>query len=272
MTKIFFDPNEPGGLELVRTAIFERLRTDKNWTQFDHDGSGFDPYVEYKDDRIAGRRRFSFLAFEVTWDLIIQRIISPGLNMSNPNLPWFHVTEYGRTVLDEQDYSPHDPSGYLKRFQEKIPTADPTVVFYLTEALNCFYLGNLVASIVMLGVSSERAFILLCGSLLKAIKDPAEKAKFQHILELRAMKPKMDWVLNKITSLNSGKKKIFPDNVNIALVTIFDFVRSQRNQLGHPQEQPPKVTREEAFVNLRLFPTYFKTVVDVIAIMKRRKV
>jgi hypothetical protein len=35
-------------------------------------------------------------------------------------------------------------------------------------------------------------------------------------------------------------------------------MRCQRNELGHPREVPPRVRREDAFVNLRIFPRYYE--------------
>jgi len=36
---------------------------------------------------------------EIFWDLILQRIIVPGMNSSNPNLPFFKVTSRGEPYL-----------------------------------------------------------------------------------------------------------------------------------------------------------------------------
>jgi len=47
MSKINFDPNEEGGLELARAIVLERLRNDRGWNQYDPSGSGFDRFVEY---------------------------------------------------------------------------------------------------------------------------------------------------------------------------------------------------------------------------------
>ena len=264
MSKITFDPNEEGGLELARTIVLERLRNDKHWEQYDPSGSGFDRFVEYVGDPEHGRQKLVSLAQDVLWEFMIQGVVAPGLNVSNPNLPFFHITDYGRKVLIEGEFLPHDPTGYLERFRNETPSLDSTVELYLAESLNCFTRGSLIASVVMLGVASERTFQLLCDSLLNAIADTTEKSKFQEILDKRAMKPKMDWVLNKIQAMQSKSPRPLPDNVNIMLASIFDFIRCQRNDLGHPQEKPPKVTREDAYVNLRIFPSYFKMVNQVI--------
>ena len=46
----------------------------------------------------------------------------------------------------------------------------------------------------------------------------------------------------------------FPENASIMIVAIYDLMRGQRNDLGHPCVLPPRVKREDAFVNLQIFP------------------
>lgn len=272
MSKIIFDPNEKNGLELARAIVLERLRNDESWQQYDLSGEGFDRFVEYVGDQGTGRRRLAYLAQDVLWEFMIQGIIAPGLNVHNPNFPWFRITEYGEKVLLEKEFLPHDPTGYLVRFRSEIENFDPVVESYLSESLNCFTRGSLVASIVMLGVASERAFLLLCNAFLNAIANSAEKTKFQKILANIAIKPKMDWVFNKIQVIQSNSPRPLPDNVNIMLGAIFDFIRCQRNDLGHPQEKPPKVTRDDAYVNLRIFPSYYKISLQIIDYLNTHKV
>ena len=124
----------------------------------------------------------------------------------------------------------------------------------------------------MLGVASERAFILLCRAFDNALTNATEKADFTRILESNAIKPKEDWVMSKIQSIRSNNRRVLPDNVNIMLTLIFDFIRVQRNDIGHPQDDPPKSTREDAFVNLRLFPNYYKMLNEIIEYLSKNKV
>ncbi|OGW72185.1 MAG: hypothetical protein A2Y02_00010 [Omnitrophica bacterium GWA2_52_12] len=258
MGKINFNPREDNGLELVRAIIFERLRKDTNWNQFDLTGEGFNPYVEFVGEVVEGRRRITALVQDVMWELIIQGVITPGRDTSNPNLPWFHLTEYGKKVLSAGEFLPHDPGGYLDKFRAVMGRVDPTVDTYLSESLNCFTRGCLVASVVMLGVASERVFLLICEAFKNAIENQKEKTDFERLLEIRSIKPKMDWIFKKVEELQRRTPKPFPDNVTIMLVSIFDFIRNQRNDLGHPRETPPKVSRDDAYVNLRIFPGYAK--------------
>ena len=272
MDKINFDPSEEGGFELARAIVLQRLKEDTSWSQYDHSGTGFNRYVEYVGDPEAGRRRLCFLAQDILWELMIQGVIAPGLNINNPNLPFFHITEYGGKVISAGKYLPHDPTGYLDRFRGEVMNPDPVVMSYLSESLECFSRGNLVASVVMLGIASERMFLLLCNALLDSLSDPKEKAEFGKTLDLNAIKPKMGWVLDKIQSLQRGSPRPLSDNVNIMLVTIFDFIRCQRNDLGHPQDSPPNVTLEDAYVNLRVFPSYCGMANQVINYLQTNKV
>jgi hypothetical protein len=169
MSKVVFDPKEKGGLELVRTIFLERLRRDTSWNQINpYEDTGFRPYVEYVGDSQLGKTRLLILLQETFWEFVVQGVVAPGKDFSNPNLPWFHVTEYGKKVLAAGEFLPHDPTGYLQRFRTQVGTPDPTVEVYLSESLDCFTRGSFIASVVMLGVASERAFLLLCESLLSS--------------------------------------------------------------------------------------------------------
>ena len=45
--------------------------------------------------------------------------------------------------------------------------------------------------------------------------------------------------------------------VDQMVTTVYDLLRFQRNELGHPRETPPSITRADAFVNLQIFPRYY---------------
>jgi hypothetical protein len=47
------------------------------------------------------------------------------------------------------------------------------------------------------------------------------------------------------------------------LVAIYDLMRCQRNELGHPREVPPNIGRQDAFVNLQIFPRYYEIAEEV---------
>ncbi|MFC1958507.1 hypothetical protein ACFLV6_01105 [Chloroflexota bacterium] len=242
MDKIRFNPDEYGGLELARAVVLQYLKENHSCHQYNDVISSLDNYVDFIGDFRQGRSRMSMLAQDILWELMIQGVIAPGLNVANPNLPFFHITEYGGKVISEQKYMPHDPTGYLDRFRIEIENADPVITTYLTESLECFVRGNSIASVVMLGIAAERVFLSLCSALHNSLSNPSEKTAFGRVLNRHAMKPKMDWFLDRIQKLQQGSPRPLPDNVNIMLCTIYDFIRCQRNDLGHPQDSLPNVT------------------------------
>jgi hypothetical protein len=265
MSGIPFSPNNPD-LEAVRQIIFARLRAEPNWKQLDRAGDGYTRYVEYKGTEREGRNALVFAAQEVFWQLVVEGVLSPGMDSNNIELPWFHVTRYGQEVLKAGPANPHDPTDYLRRIHDKIPQADQTVLVYLSESLNSFRHGDRVASTVMLGIAAERVFLLLCESLAAALTSPAEQKAFGKILGSFPMNPKLQWVHQKMQSV---KGPGFPENANIMVTAIYDLVRNQRNELGHPRDKPPAVSQEDAFVNLQVFPRYYQTAEEVRTFLAR---
>jgi hypothetical protein len=194
----------------------------------------------------------------VFWQFVVEGILAPGSDSNNLKLPSFHITEHGRQVLASIEPQPYDPTGYLARLRERITTPDPTVMAYLAESLETFRKGNRVASALMLGIAAERVFLLLCDSFGVALSIPSEKIAFTKLLDRFLMKPKLDWVHTKIQQIQRQRPAGFPENATIMLVAIYDLMRCQRNDLGHPRETPPKITRQDAFVNLQIFPRYYE--------------
>lgn len=270
MNKINFDSTKDG-LEIARSIVLKRLKKDLNWNQLDRSGEGYENYVEYIGDRNKDMQRLHFLGQEVFWQLMFQGVILPG-HGANQELPFFHITEYGQKVLNEEKIIPHDPTGYLDNFQNNINNPDPIVEFYLTESLQCFNTGNFVASIVMLGVASEKMFLLLCDAVSNSLTSKKEMSKFQNILNKISMKEKQDWLTRKIINMDEKIKKQLPENIETTLMGIFSLIRLERNDLGHPNGKGLNVTRDDAYVYLRLFPSYCKVITQVIQFLKNNKI
>ena len=273
--RIPFDPRTPD-LEAVRQIVVERLRRDSTWRQLDNTGDGFAPFVEYiaptEFEQRNARHQLLFLAQEVFWQLVGEGVLAPGMDPNNLNLPWFHFTKYGREVIASTEPQPYDPIGYLAGVRERLLNPDATVMAYLAESLETFRKGNRVASTVMLGIAAERVFLLLCDSLAGALSSTSEKTAFTKLLDRFPMKPKLDWVHAKIQQIQKQAPSGFPDNATIMLVAIYDLMRCQRNELGHPRETPPNIQRQDAFVNLQIFPRYYEIAEEVRAFLASNQV
>ena len=76
---------------------------------------GYGTHIVAMYDPNAGRGDAARVQ-SILWDLIIEGIVRPGLNDGlNNDLPFFHVTDFGKHVLANGPQSPYDPDGYLKR-------------------------------------------------------------------------------------------------------------------------------------------------------------
>jgi hypothetical protein len=246
----------------ARQIFFEWLRADLTSTrrQLDVNGDQYERLVGWTGN--ADRATLSFHLLGVFWELVIEGVVAPGMGAQSPasmNLPWFHVTPYGKRVLEAGSGHPHDEAAYLARVSGLVSTPDPTVMAYLAESVKTLRRATPVAAAVMLGIAAERVFILVCNALLAALSNPAEQTAFTDKLNRYQMKPKLDWVHNKFQSIQTQRLRGWPDNATLAVTAIYDFLRTQRNDLGHPRDLPPVVDREEMFGNLQIFPRFYKT-------------
>jgi hypothetical protein len=255
MSKILFNPRQPD-LEAIRRMMFDRLRTDLRWNSFNSLGNDYSGYVEFEG---RSQEQLAFYVLQVFWQLVNEGILAPGNGGQSPNLPWFHITEYGKTVIKTGLSNPHDATGYLERIRTNTTNPDATVMAYLSESLNSLRHGTAVASTVMLGIAAERVLVLVGESLENALSDPSEKSDLSRILRRYQMKPKLDWIHGKIQQIQDKRVSGFPDNATLMVTAIYDLIRCQRNELGHPRDTPPNISKEDAFVNLQIFPRYYET-------------
>jgi len=269
MGKIVYDCSQPD-LVLLRQAVFDRLREDRDWRLVEHEIRHFEPYIELKSPDYQGLLFFHIN--EVVWRLLAEGVLSPGFNPANPDLPWFHLTDFGNMVINSSEPNPYDSLGYIKHIRSQIPNPDNTVLAYLAESLSTYRHGHTVASTMMAGIAAERVFLLLCSSMCAAIESAKEKSDFEKILMRFPIKPKFDWMRLRIESLQAAKPTGFPENVSIMITAIYDLLRGQRNDLGHPRETPPMLSREDAFVNLQIFPRYYQTAETIRSFLAANKV
>lgn len=257
-------------LALVRQVMFRRLRDSldappqNQWRQLEDDnGQGFENYVEFPFHR-QGVASFEMAVMDAFWQLVAEGILAPGLNAGARNLPWFHVTEYGKKVIAQGEYQPHDRDGYLQRLSTRNPDVDPTVLAYLEESLETFTRGNRVASMVMLGVAAERVFDLVCESLLaSSVMSAKERATLEDHMKRARLKPRLEYVHQKLTKLQDARTPGFPESAALMVTAMYDIIRAQRNHLGHPQEKPPRLDADVANARLQMFAGYFETAEEV---------
>jgi hypothetical protein len=266
MAKLQYDPRNPSPT-VLRQAVFARLRN--GWAQAeraDFNGrmlreafEGVVDFVEPGPPGPAWESDFVQAVYSLLWQLVIEGVIRPG--SSSLDFPFITVTEYGKRVINNENAHPHDVERFLNQIRNG-QLIDPTVEAYLVESLHSFRQNQLVASAVLLGVAAERTFLVIAKALLEALKNANEQAKFKKLLDRQPMKPKQDWVHAKLLELDENRRKLpddFPESTPLMVTGIYDLIRQQRNDLGHPRDVPPKMERGQLEANLFLFSQYYRS-------------
>ena len=110
------------------------------------------------------------------------------------------------------------------------------------------------AATLLLGVASENVFLSLCEAVRSGLRSEEEQREFANLPD--RVKPKHRWIVNKYQSMPTDVRRALPESLDITLTSLYELIRRQRNELGHPQERLPNIDREQAFMFFRLFPTY----------------
>jgi len=221
---------------------------DKNFKDAERDIMSGGHYGYYSEERHKIN--------EIIWEFILERVLAPGGDILNQNLPFIHLTEYGRTVVQHREIQPHDPDGYLSQLTKDIPNIDSEIIEYVTESLHGYQRGLMLSSAVMLGGASEKAFILLLEELTNALTDPARRKRFTKLQQEMGTKSRFNKVKQELLTNRSKMPPDVKENLGTYLDGIFNVIRVTRNEAGHPTGKTPK--RDITFVNLRLFLPYKK--------------
>ncbi|MBZ9608204.1 hypothetical protein G9F73_010345 [Clostridium estertheticum] len=190
-----------------------------------------------------------------------QGIIAPGaIGNYGPNLPSFHVTDYGLKCIEAKEVLPYDVDGYFQRIKN-IPCVTEWVEFYIREALQCYNANCLEAAIIMLGLSSEKIIDEQIDSLSGFFCRNYTVEYGQMVTELAAARTAsskyllfvkyLDIIKKRIT--NQNFKKLLPEMDSVAKQVYTNFTRITRNSLAHPSD-----TKMERIEVLMIFISFIK--------------
>lgn len=183
-------------------------------------------------------------------DLMRTGYFAWGLNLSNPNPPFFHFTDRGRRALARLTRDPGTPAGYLRHLSDVVKL-NPVANSYLTEGLDCFVAGFYKAAAVMIGAAAE--------SLILELRDLVSQRMAQmHLPEPKGLS---DWrvktVLDPLYGFLDGKKGSFPKELREEFeaywLAFAQQIRATRNDAGHPSSVDP-VTEEGVHASFLIFP------------------
>ena len=132
----------------------------------------------------------------------------------------------------------------------------------MTECLRTFRIGCLLSSAVMIGCASEKALLLLLDAYVTAL--PLTEGKhFRKKIDGKFIKTQYD---EFIKMLQGHLRALLPRDLDDGLVNtllgVFEMIRSERNDAGHPTGKTP--SRDIAFANISVFPGYLKRIYELI--------
>lgn len=207
-----------------------------------------------KTVRLTNQER-KFVAHAL-WELVIQGILVPS-SESNTGWPFVSFTDYGTRAIFAEHPTPYDPAGYLSHFNQ----ADAVVKFYVEEALGCFRANRHTATVVMLGVASERSFDLLFESFCAALYSPHERTNLENKTKGKFVTTRYNELKKSLEPKKGQLPKDLRDNLDTVLTSIFNLIKQHRNDTGHPTGR--SMPRDEAYALLSVFPHYHRQMFEL---------
>ncbi len=200
--------------------------------------------------------------------MIGEAVLRPGTADGSNGLPHLSPTRYGWKVIQDAD-TPYDPDGYFARLNAKVAGADSVILTYLRESLHTFRVGCNLSAAVCLGCASERAFDVMLeayGETLSA----ADKAIFRKKTEGKPIKTRYDeFVKEYEANVKNAIDRELRSSLGTYLGGLFQVIRNQRNDAGHPTGEP--IEREQVYATITAFPTQLEKMYQLIRHFRANK-
>jgi hypothetical protein len=181
------------------------------------------------DLRFATNEAFFYL---VRKGYIVAKV-PEGSYQNAPNPHTYDVTPGGREWSDGTEPLPEDVAGYMKFLHNRVPTMDAVIEQYVAEAVRAFNAGLDFSAVVMLGAASEKALYLLADAMVEALKHQTDKKKLSDLLQARSLNQLLTFIRDRLDH-NRKVPNIPYDGALTQLLSLFDAVRTQRNDAVHP--------------------------------------
>lgn len=192
--------------------------------------------------------------YEALWGLVAEGLLyldPAGQGSGTDNWRW-RLSSDGRRAFQGGSWEPRDPEGYLSRLDRAIPNLHPEARMYLTEALRAFNSRCYLASSVMLGVASERAFLEMASHF--ALSSLPGAAQFDSELSKKRNTYAFLWI--QFRKRFEPIREEMPDGLGdlLTLDSVGDLIRVTRNDAGHPSGTV--IDEETARAHLTIAPFY----------------
>jgi hypothetical protein len=208
---------------------------------------------------INRNQRMEEALLTVWFDLFRTGHLSWGYNLNNPNPPFCHLTDQGRTTLKNLSRDPANPDGYLAHL-DKVAQLNPVAASYIREALDTFNSNCFKATAVLVGAAAESVVLEVRDTVAATLKAQGSTVP----------KDLADWkikrVLDALQREFEGRSPRMPvplaDAVRSNWPSFAYQIRAARNDVGHPVSVDP-VTPENVHASLLIFPGLAALALDV---------
>lgn len=178
-------------------------------------------------------------------------LLAWGMNLSNPNPPFFHATELGKRALANATRDPSNPAGYLRHL-DGLVSLSPTTESYLREGLECYVAGLTKAAGVMIGAAAESIIIDLRDTIVAHMKNNGQEPKSK--ITAWQIKSIIDGLNAYVMSRTPPMDAQLEDEYKANWYSFSHYIRMVRNGAGHPKSVDA-ITDEQVHAALLMFPS-----------------
>ena len=182
---------------------------------------------------------------------------------------YLSLTTYGKECLKKGDIVSLDSMGYLEQIKISLSKVDPVILDYLSESITAFNRGLILSSTITLGVASEKAMLLLLENFCIYIENSNLKNYIPKLTDQRFISQKYDSLKEALEKLPKEVKNELPDNYEITIDTMFNFIKINRDATGHPKGGGKDKLLQGAY--LQAFKSYLTTIYKLIDYFKSNK-
>lgn len=200
---------------------------------------------------ISGNIEAEQAVLTIWYDLFRVGMLAPGYNLSNPDLPFVHLTAAGRTTLSNINRDPSNPDGYTA-YLAKQGLTDPIAQSYICEAVMTYNSSCYKASAVMVGCATERLVLLVRDEIVAGMG--RQSTSIPNNLNDWRYKTVRDAITSEINVQSQNlRPRRLKESYDAFWVPLTEQPRLYRNDAGHPQSIDP-VSQETVHSNLLIFP------------------
>jgi hypothetical protein len=186
-------------------------------------------------------------------------LLAWGMNLMNPNPPFFHLTERGRQALATVTRDPSNPAGYMRHLASLAKMSTVTNS-YLTEGLDCYVAGLYKAAAVMVGAAAESIILDLRDSAVQKLT--AGGIPVPVGLNDWRIKAVTGALTNVFDRIDGRRNRELRERYEAYWTAFPHQIRTVRNDAGHPTSIDP-VTPDTVHASLLVFPELAKLAAEL---------